>query len=131
MAYASSLGTAPNVQFRQAFSGDLVREGQQFDFITSNHLLHHLTAPELAALLDDSEKLCRVAVIHSDLERSAVAYAAFGVGIGPWFRGSFIREDGLLSLRRSYTAPELAHIAPLGWQVQRQWPYRTLLTYHA
>ncbi|UQN09549.1 class I SAM-dependent methyltransferase [Deinococcus sp. QL22] len=131
VAYASSLGTAANLQFRQAFSGDLVQEGQTFDFITSNHLLHHLTAPELTALLEDSERLCRVAVIHSDLERSALAYAAFGVGIGPWFRGSFIREDGMLSIRRSYTAPELAQVAPAGWRVQRQWPYRTLLTYQA
>ncbi|WP_019008852.1 class I SAM-dependent methyltransferase [Deinococcus aquatilis] len=131
VAYASSLPPQQGLRFRQAFSGDLVQEGQSFDFITSNHLLHHLTAPELAALLDDSQKLCRVAVIHSDLERSALAYAAFAVGIGPWFRGSFIREDGLLSIRRSFTAPELARTAPRGWQVQRQWPYRTLLTYRA
>ncbi|MFB9994434.1 class I SAM-dependent methyltransferase [Deinococcus oregonensis] len=131
VAYASSLPPQPGLSFRQAFSGDLVQEGQQFDFITSNHLLHHLTAPELAALLDDSQRLCRGTVIHSDLERSALAYAAFGVGIGPWFRGSFIREDGMLSIRRSFTAPELANIAPQGWRVQRQWPYRTLLTFQA
>lgn len=131
VAYASSLPPQPGLRFRQAFSGDLVQEGQQFDFVTSNHLLHHLTAPELAALLNDSEQLCRVAVIHSDLERSALAYAAFGMGIGPWFRNSFIRKDGMLSIRRSYTAPELAAIAPQGWRVQRQWPYRNLLTYTA
>jgi 2-polyprenyl-3-methyl-5-hydroxy-6-metoxy-1,4-benzoquinol methylase len=131
VAYASSLPPQHGLSFRQAFSGDLVQEGQQFDFITSNHLLHHLTTPELAALLHDSEKLCRVSVIHSDLERSALAYAAFGVGIGPWFRRSFIREDGMLSIRRSFTAPELARVAPAGWQVQRQWPYRNLLTYRA
>ncbi|THF68738.1 methyltransferase domain-containing protein [Deinococcus sp. Arct2-2] len=131
VTYASSLPPQAGLSFRQAFSGDLVKEEQRFDFITSNHLLHHLTAPELAALLDDSERLCRVAVIHSDLERSAFAYAAFGLGISPWFRRSFIREDGLLSIRRSFTAPELAQLAPQGWQVQRQWPYRNLLMYRA
>lgn len=128
VAYAAGLPPDPDVQFRRALSGDLVREGARFDFVTSNHLLHHLTAPELTALLQDSERLCRVRVIHSDLTRHAVAYGAFSVGARV-FPGTLIREDGLLSIRRSFTARELAALAPPRWLVRPLFPFRLLLTY--
>ncbi|MNN87524.1 hypothetical protein D3C81_2050910 [compost metagenome] len=37
---------------------------------------------------------------------------------------SFIREDGLISIRRSYTAAELTAIAPTGWTVRGGLPSR-------
>lgn len=116
------------VRFRQALSSDLVREGQRFDFVTSNHLLHHLTPDELAALLRDSERLCTVRALHSDLERHPWAYHLFSVAARP-FPQSFIREDGLTSIRRSYTWAELQGSAPPGWQVHPLVPFRLLLTY--
>lgn len=131
IAYASSLPEQPGVQFRQALSSDLVRGGQRFDFVTSNHLLHHLSAAELQALLRDSEQLCRIEALHSDIERSAFAYAAYRAGTARFFPGSFIHQDGLLSIRRSYTHAELAALAPAGWQAARQWPSRNLLFYRA
>lgn len=131
IAYASARPAHPQVQFRQALSSDLVREGQPFDFITSNHLLHHLTAGELTTVLQDSEQLCRELVVHNDIERSALAYAAFRAATARFFPGSFIHEDGLLSIRRSYTHAELAAQAPPGWVAGRQFPFRNLLTYRA
>lgn len=136
IAYARGLPQLPNIAFRQAMSGDLVAEGRRFDFVISNHLLHHLDAAELAALLADSERLCRVKAIHGDIERSPLAYLAFAAGTkvvfpGPFFPGSFIREDGLLSIRRSYTHAELRAVTPPGWQARRQFPYRNLLLYQA
>ncbi|WP_102125988.1 class I SAM-dependent methyltransferase [Deinococcus planocerae] len=127
VAYATGLPADPDVTFRQALSGDLVREGHAFDFVISNHLLHHLTDAELSTLLRDSEALGRVRVVHSDLARHPLAYRAFSAG-ARLFRGSFIREDGLLSIRRSHTARELAALAPPGWQVQPLVPFRLLLT---
>lgn len=125
--YASGLPADPGVSFRQALSGDLVREGRRFDFVTSNHLLHHLTDAELRALLHDSERLGRVRVIHSDLARRALAYHLFRVGARV-FPGTFIREDGLRSIRRSHTEAELSALAPPGWQVRPLFPFRLLLT---
>ena len=127
--YARAQSPLSGLHFRQVLSSDLVREGRQYDFLTSNHLLHHLQAPELTGLLRDCEALCRVKTVHSDIERSALAYAAFGTAITPFFQGSFIRPDGLLSIRRSYTAGELRAAAPQGWTVRRQFPYRNLLMY--
>lgn len=128
VAHATGLPSDPDVDFRQALSSDLVREGREFDFVISNHLLHHLTDAELSGLLQDSAALGRVQVIHSDLARNALAYRAFSVGARV-FPGTFIREDGLLSIRRSHTAAELAALAPPGWRVQPLFPFRLLLTY--
>lgn len=128
-AYASALPAVEGLRFRQAFSSELVAEGARFDVVVSNHVLHHLAATELDALLADSEALARRLVLHSDIARSRVAYGAFWVGARPLSRGSFIRHDGLLSIRRSYTPRELAAVAAPGWRVEAQLPYRVLLVH--
>jgi hypothetical protein len=43
------------------------------------------------------------------------------------FHGSYIRQDGLTSIRRSYTAAELRAAAPPGWTVVPRPPFRNLL----
>ena len=124
--------TVPNphgVVFLRALSSQLVERAQRFDFVISNHVLHHLTGQELTDLLIDCELLSRRLSLHSDIRRSRGAYLAFEALTVPLFRGSFIREDGLLSIRRSYTAAELRVAARREWQVESQSPYRNLLTY--
>lgn len=128
-AFARSRSAPPNLTFRQAYSADLVKEGARFDVVTSNHLLHHLSAAELSAVLTDSEQLCRVRSVHSDIVRSRLAYTFFSAATRPFFHRSFIREDGLRSIRRSYRPQELADVVRPGWQVQFQRPYRNLLIY--
>ncbi|MFZ4895707.1 class I SAM-dependent methyltransferase [Plantibacter sp. Mn2098] len=117
----------PGVTFRQASSADLVADGSRFDLVTSNHLLHHLDADALASVLDDSRRLARRLVVHNDIERSRVAYAAYYPMTAPFSRGSFIHQDGLLSIRRSYRRAELERVVPDGWRVERLFPYRLLL----
>lgn len=124
--FAAARRTGSGVEFRQAMSSQLVREGRRFDFVVSNHVLHHLAADELPGFLADSAELCRARVIHNDLRRSAAAYGLFFAGSWP-LTGSYIRQDGLTSIRRSYTAPELSAAAPPGWEVVRHSPYRNLL----
>ncbi|HET7414357.1 MAG TPA: methyltransferase domain-containing protein [Arthrobacter sp.] len=128
-AHASAKPAVPGLGFRRAYSGDLAAEGRLFDIIISNHMLHHLRSTELDGLLSDSEQMCQVRVVHADLQRSPVAHALFSAGTRPFFHRSFIREDGLTSLRRSYTGPELASAAPPGWRVVHQRPYRNLLIF--
>lgn len=128
-AYALAQPAVDGVSFRTAYSHDLVHEGAAFDIVVSNFMLHHLTSVELQALLADSERLCTARTIHADIERSRLAYALFSAGTSPFFHNSFIREDGLTSIRRSYTHSELAAEAPQGWRVQHQIPYRNLLIF--
>lgn len=126
-SYATRQPQVPGLEFRRAFSSDLVAEGRSFDLVISNHVLHHLTGPALQSLLQDTATLARRAAVHSDLERNPLAYALFAAGTLPFFHRSFIRADGLTSIRRSYTAAELRAAAPPGWLVEKQRPFRTLL----
>ena len=120
----------PGVSFRRALSSDLVAEGCSFDVVTSNHLLHHLDDAQFQTLLADSQRLARGSAVHSDIARSGWAYLLFSAGTRPFFPGSFIREDGLVSIRRSYTAAELRDVVPPGWEVQQQPPWRNLVVHH-
>ena len=130
-AYATGLPPVPGLTFRRALSSDLVAEGARFDFVVSNHVLHHLSGSELGGLLFDSERLVRGRVLHADIERSRFAYLGFGLGTWPFFRRSYIRADGLTSIRRSFTAAELRAVVPAGWQVSREVPSRLVLAWEA
>lgn len=144
-------GDAPDIILRRAHSADLVAElGRsgtpgtpgtsgtygtpgtgRFDVVISNHVLHHLDADALTAFLADSAALSQGIVLHSDIARSRTAYAAYAVGITPLAPGSFLRTDGLRSIRRSWRADELARRLPPGWRVERPAPFRLLATMEA
>lgn len=130
-AYASSLPSVPGVTFERTASRALVDQGRAFDLVLSNHVLHHLDPYQLDGLLHDSERLAGRLVIHNDIARGRVAYGAYRVATTGTFRGSFIHDDGLLSIRRSYRPSELAEQVPAGWNVEAQWPFRVLLTFDA
>lgn len=116
------------VTFRQAHSADLVAEGRNYDIVISNHVLHHLSEDDLQQLLKHSEILATGKALHNDLRRSPVAFTLFSVAALP-FPGSFIRADGLTSIRRSYTPGELQEFAPPGWSVQRTTAFHQVLMY--
>lgn len=127
-AWARRRPPVAGVQFRRALSSDLVAGGECFDLVISNHLLHHLDQVQLDGLLEDSARLARRAVVHSDIRRGRLAYALFSAGTWPLFPGTFIREDGLTSIRRSHTASELRARVPAGWDVEAPGRFRLLLT---
>ncbi len=128
-AFATAQPPVPGLSYRKAFSAELVAEGAAFDVVISNHILHHLAPADLAGLLADSEQLASTLAMHSDIARSPVAYALFSAGTLPFFPGSFIRSDGLTSIRRSYTTAELRSTIAPGWTVSPERPYRNLLLF--
>lgn len=125
-AFASGRSAPPSVTFRRASSGDLVAAGERVDVVLSNHVLHHLDDPALAQVFADSERLARRLVVHNDIERGRLAYVGYQAGITPLAPGSFLRTDGLRSIRRSFTLVELADAVPAGWRVEREDPFRLL-----
>ncbi|HEY9424176.1 MAG TPA: methyltransferase domain-containing protein [Microterricola sp.] len=147
--FASARPPVRGVTFRRAFSAELVAEGADFDIVMSNHMLHHLSAAEFGGLLWDSERLVRgpgaaesgdarsgprlPRVLHGDITRSRLAYAGFALGTLPFARsllkGSYIRKDGLTSIRRSFRPVELEGALPAGWAVWPQSAFRYLLVY--
>lgn len=125
--FARSRPRTDGVDFRRASTSELLAAGERADIVVSNHVLHHLGPDELLALLDDTAHLARRAVLHSDITRNRLGYAAFSIGTMPFFRDSLIREDGLRSIRRSYRPRELQSVVPPGWQAQPRSPFRYLL----
>ncbi|WP_460773222.1 methyltransferase domain-containing protein [Microbacterium sp. GXF7504] len=116
------------VTFVAADSAALLAAGERFDVVVSNHVLHHLDGPALAAFAADSLALARGPVLHADIERGALPYALYAAGITPLAPGTFLRTDGLRSIRRSFRAGELQReLTPTGdWTVARPVPFRLL-----
>ncbi|MBW8763059.1 MAG: methyltransferase domain-containing protein [Microbacterium sp.] len=128
--WASAHDAGAAVRYLCAHTADLVRVGETFDIVLSNHVLHHLGPDELQQLLSETRVLAGDGglVVHGDIARSRFAYVLFAALTLPLAKnllaGSFIRDDGLTSIRRSYTASELAAVAPSGWQVRTGIPSR-------
>jgi len=129
-SWARAHDAGASVRYRTATTSALVGEGERFDVVLSNHVLHHLTAVQLRALLDDSSALIGTAgtAVHADIARSRRAYLLFAAATRPFadtvLSESFIRADGLTSIRRSFTVAELRALVPDGWSVRAGFPSR-------
>ena len=88
---------------------------------------HHLDAGELQDLLGDIEAFDPKITALVDIERGLLPYGLFWLLATLFFHRSFIRHDGLASIRRSYTAAELEAVAPAGWVVERLRPFGLVL----
>lgn len=128
--WASAHDGGAGIRYRRALTTELVAAGETYDVVLSNHVLHHLDDVELQTVLSDSVQLAAPdgLVSHRDIARSRTAHALFAAATwaisGTLLADSFIREDGLISIRRSYTVAELAAIAPAGWIVRGGVPSR-------
>ena len=118
----------PAVSFVHAQSSDLRDEGVRFDAVISNHVLHHLAPDELRAFAADSLALSTGPVLHADIARGTLPYLLYAIGITPFAAGTFLRTDGLRSIRRSFRADELDDaLAETGaWRIERPAPFRLL-----
>jgi len=116
------------IVYRTGHTRDLIEESVRFDLIITNHVLHHLTQQELTEMCQDAESLCHEGglVLFNDIHRSDLGYGLFGLATWGWFAGTYIREDGLRSIRRSYTVGELRRAVPSHWTVMERFPFRVV-----
>lgn len=116
------------ILYRTGHTKDLIKESARFDLVITNHVVHHLTQQELTEMCEDAELLCQNGgvVLFNDIHRSDLGYGLFGLVTWGWFAGTFIREDGLRSIRRSYTAGELRRVVPSYWTVMAKFPFRVV-----
>ncbi len=115
------------IRFHTRHTLDLIDKNQKFDVVISNHVLHHLSEGEIGMLLDHSEQLATRKVLINDIERSRLAYSIFSAATRLFFQESFIREDGMTSIRRSFKKAELKPLVPNHWEVSRPCLFRLLL----
>jgi 2-polyprenyl-3-methyl-5-hydroxy-6-metoxy-1,4-benzoquinol methylase len=102
--------------------------GQGFDFIVSSLVAHHMTHEQLMDFLRFMDRQARIGWMINDLHRHSLAWMGFPIlaRIMRWHR--IVREDGTLSIARSYRpaewAPLLAEANVAGARTYRAFPFR-------
>jgi SAM-dependent methyltransferase len=82
-----------------------------FDYALSSLSLHHMTDPQIVALLQRSDRLARRGLIMNDLKRSVRAWAWIWALSRLGGAHPIVQNDGPLSVRRAFRPRELEHFA--------------------
>lgn len=105
---------------------------ESFDYVICSLFTHHFRDEAIVEILREFKRVARLRVFVIDLHRHAVAYF-FYTTIGKLFlHNRLIREDGALSIRRSFRPRELRALAERARfkriEVRREFPYRLVLS---
>lgn len=80
------------------------------DYLFAQHFAHHLPDDAVVRLLADMDRVAARGFVVNDLSRSLLAYIGFGLVAGMLGKGTYIREDGLASIRRGFRVAEVRQI---------------------
>lgn len=84
------------------------------DLVTCSQVLHHFERAQAVRLVREMHRVARHAVIVSDLRRSWIAVTGFWLVSYPLGFHPITRHDGVTSILRGFTTPELASIVAEG-----------------
>jgi 2-polyprenyl-3-methyl-5-hydroxy-6-metoxy-1,4-benzoquinol methylase len=123
----------PEIRIVEGNALELSRLGP-FDFVFSNHLLHHLAWDDIRIFLQSIIAQTRLAFVMNDLKRSNWAYLGFTIFSGLVTRRSYHFYDGRLSIRRAFLPEELrsflrSNFPDKAIQVMETYPARVVLVY--
>ena len=131
---------AGSAQYSQISSvrGDAFRvpfRDKQFDYVICSLFTHHFRDPQVVSLLQEMARVACRKIFVIDLHRNVVAYSFFTTIAKLFLHNRLIREDGALSILRSFTADEftaLANQAQLrNVTVEEHFPSRLVLSAEA
>lgn len=78
-----------------------------FDISHCSLVVHHLDPADAVAVLREMARVARLGVVINDLRRGVLPFVATGVAVALLGTCRATRMDGLTSVRRAYTLPEL------------------------
>lgn len=119
--------TAMAIDFR---TGDYRDLPSAFDYIISSQVAHHMSAAQLRDFLAYMEAAARRGWLISDLRRHRFAHAGFPILARLMGVHRIVREDGTLSIARSFRLAEWpailadAGIDPADARIRRRFPFR-------
>jgi SAM-dependent methyltransferase len=102
------------------------------DIVLVSQVAHHLTHGSVVHLLRTCDRLARRAVILADLRRHPLAPASYWCGARLLRFDSVTVADGMTSLRRGFTRPELENLlakAGVAGRVDRRPGFRLVATW--
>lgn len=85
-----------------------------FDFVISNHMLHHLSFDQVRLVTANARAHSLYGYLLNDLRRSLWAYLGYTLFTALFVHRSFAFTDGRLSIRRGFLRHELERLFPLG-----------------
>jgi 2-polyprenyl-3-methyl-5-hydroxy-6-metoxy-1,4-benzoquinol methylase len=123
----------PEIHIVEGNALELGRLGS-FDFVFSNHFLHHLAWDDIKTFLDNVIAQTRIAFVMNDIKRSNWAYLGFTIFSGLLTRRSYHFTDGRLSIRRGFLPEELRSFLHMNFpnsqiQVVESFPARVVLVH--
>lgn len=119
--------TGSGIEYR---TGDYRDVPGPFDFIISSQVAHHMTDEQLHMFIRHMEDHTQRGWLISDLHRHRFAYAGFPLLARLMRVHRIVREDGRLSIARSFRPSEWqdivaqAGIAPESVNIVRRFPFR-------
>jgi ubiquinone/menaquinone biosynthesis C-methylase UbiE len=121
-----------NIELIQASVFDIPRL-PRFDFVFSNHFLHHFSDSQIPQILDLMKVKTGIAFLMNDLHRSRLSYLGYELFALLFLHRSFARYDGKLSIRRGFTVADLRQLIartqnPESFSPGRTFPGRVYIT---
>ncbi len=102
-----------------------------FDYAMCSLFTHHFQDEQVKAILRELARVARRKIFVIDLHRHPIAYFLYTTVGHLFLHNRLIREDGALSILRSFKPNELAHLAEAAGlknaRVWRRFPFRLVL----
>ena len=105
---------------------------KNFEYVICSLFTHHFRDPQVVELLQEMARVARRRVFVIDLQRNVVAYTFFTTIARLFLYNRLIREDGALSILRSFTPDELKMLGEKAKlkkvKVEKHFPSRLVLS---
>jgi ubiquinone/menaquinone biosynthesis C-methylase UbiE len=115
--------------------GDALRlpfGNDSFDYAVCSLFTHHFKDEQVVAILNELTRIARRRIFVIDLHRHWLAYYLYTTVGHLFLHNRLIREDGALSILRSFRARELEQLASesrlSNIKVERRFPFRLVLS---
>jgi ubiquinone/menaquinone biosynthesis C-methylase UbiE len=102
-----------------------------FDYVICSLFTHHFTDENIVRILSEFKRVARRKIFVIDLHRHRAAYFSYRIFCAAFRISPLVREDGLLSILRSFKPAELGNLAEKAGlknvSVKRIFPFRLVL----
>ena len=125
---------SPGYDEIKSVQGDALRlpfANRSFDYVISSLFTHHLDDSQIVEVYREMRRVCAKQIFVIDLNRHPLAYLLYTTVGKLLLHNRLLREDGALSILRSFKPQELLDLAQRAGleniSVTRHFPFRLLL----